>query len=107
MHASQHQLLTPLPLGCVPLGGRGATERGELYLWGSGEPIPRIVSFPGEGTLRVAKVCLGEAHAAVLSGVCVPLRLSFFRSFSLFLGAEQSERNANRIDLPQPNHTHN
>ncbi|ELR18097.1 regulator of chromosome condensation (RCC1) repeat domain containing protein [Acanthamoeba castellanii str. Neff] len=43
------------------------TERGELYLWGSGEPIPRIVSFPGEGTLRVAKVCLGEAHAAVLS----------------------------------------
>ena len=108
MHASQHQLLTPLPLGFVPLGGRGATERGELYLWGSGEPIPRIVSFPGEGTLRVAKVCLGEAHAAVLSGVCASSLafLSFILSLSLS-GAEQSERNANRIDLPQPNHTHN
>jgi hypothetical protein len=78
-----------------------ATERGELYLWGSGEPIPRIVSFPGEGTLRVAKVCLGEAHAAVLSGVCVCASslvfLSFFLSSSSLLGS--SNRSAMQIGL--------
>jgi hypothetical protein len=51
-------------------------EHGELYLWGSGEAIPRSVSFPGEGALRVVKVCLGEAHAAVLSGTGDPFALS-------------------------------
>lgn len=37
-------------------------------MWGNGITVPRIVSFPGEANVRVAKVCLGEAHAAVLSG---------------------------------------
>lgn len=53
-----------------------APEEGRLYVWGNGESFPRLVPFPpGEVGVRVAKVCLGESHAALLSGDTLPLPL--------------------------------